>query len=131
MSDQAPTDDEILALAQELKVKKGLSLQEAMDLAAIRLRPKGEIDCEFNLTVTLKPRVAKFFRDEFAGHPTLSVEERLAVYVAMTLNKIRGQHLARVREEAQVGNAKIPDAPQKGERGPMAMSRSAFLDATG
>lgn len=101
--EQTHSDDEILALAQEIKADRGISLVEAMDIAAIRMENKGkEIDCDFTLRLTLKPRVAKFFRESFAGHPTLSVEDRLAQYLVMYLNRLRGEALARTREEGDI-----------------------------
>lgn len=105
--DQAFTDDQVLELAQEIKENKGISLLEAMDIASSQLENQGqEIDCVFNLEVTLKPRVAKFFRETFSGHPKLSVEERLALFVAMQMNKIRGDALARTRAEADITDGK-------------------------
>lgn len=120
MSDQEPTDDEILALAQSIKAEKGLPLAEAMDEAIRRLTRRGDdIDCTFTLTVQLKPRVARFYRKEFAGHPTLSVEERLSKFVEMKLNEIRGQALARSRADPDI---------QEGQAN--TLRRSAFIEKT-
>jgi hypothetical protein len=105
--EQSVTDDEILALAQEIKTERGVSLVEAMDIASVKLNNAGkEIDCNFKLDLTLKPRVAKFFRDSFSGHPDLSVEERLSKFVEMQLNKLRGEALARTRSEAEIEEGK-------------------------
>lgn len=101
---QAPTDDEILTKAQEIKAERGISLVEAMDIASAQLTNGGkEVQTTFELKLELKPRVAKFFRESFAGHPTLSVEERLSLFIAMHLNQLRGQALAQTRVEAEIG----------------------------
>lgn len=103
MADQSSDDDQILADAQRIKQERNISLVEAMDIAAAKAANRGqEIDCVFHLTIELKPRVAKFFRESFAGHPTLSVEERLAAYLAMVMNRMRGEALVRTRAEADI-----------------------------
>ena len=107
MPDQLVTDEQILELAQEIKADRGVSLVEAMDIASTKLNNAGqEIDCTFNIELTLKPRVAKFFRESFAGHPDLSVEQRMALFIAMQLNKLRGEALARTRSEADIEEGK-------------------------
>ena len=117
MSD-TPTDDQILELAQEIKADRGIPLVEAMDIASAKLHNAGqEVNCVFDLKVTLKPRVAKFFRQSFAGHPTMSVEERLAAFLAMTLNRLRGEALSRTRAEAEIS-----------EGGANSIRRSTFLE---
>lgn len=107
MPDQSVTDEQILELAQEIKTDRGISLVEAMDIASTKLNNAGqEVDCTFNIELTLKPRVAKFFRESFAGHPDLSVEQRMALFIAMQLNKLRGEALARTRAEADIEEGK-------------------------
>lgn len=97
------TDDEILELAQRLKAERGMSLVEAMDLASAKLANHGgEIDCTFRIELQLKPRVAKFIRDSFSGHPTMTVEERLAAFLAIQINRLRGEALARTRAEGDI-----------------------------
>lgn len=119
MSDQTVTDEQILELAQELKAEHGISLVEAMDMASAKLNKAAgkEIDCEFLLPVTLKPRVAKFFRDTFSGHPDLTVDQRMGKYVEILLNKVRGEALVRTREEPEV---------RKGEA--VSVRHSTFLE---
>lgn len=118
--EQDNQDDAILELAQQIKIDRGISLVEAMDIAAIKLRSGGkEVDCVFNLRLELKPRVAKFFRDNFAGHPTLNVEERLALFLTMHLNRMRGEALAKSRAEADI---------QEGQAN--TLRRSTFLART-
>jgi hypothetical protein len=120
VSDQTPSDEEILERAQDIKQEKGISLAEAMDLAVLQLtRASSSIETVFELRLELKPRVAKFFRDEFAGHPSLTVEERLAKYLEMQLNRMRGQALARSRKDPEI---------REGEA--HAVSRSSFLQQT-
>lgn len=103
MSDQQPTDGEILADAQKIVTERGIGLLEAMEIAAHRLANRGkEIDCEFNVKLVLKPRVAKFIRESFAGHPELSVEERLARFLEIQINQIRGRALAATREDLEI-----------------------------
>jgi hypothetical protein len=58
------------------------------------------VDTTFHITLELKPRVARFFRQSFDGHPTMSVEERMAKFLEIQLNKLRGQALAQTRIEA-------------------------------
>lgn len=120
MAKQDVSDEAVLDLAQQIKAEKGVSLIEAMDMAAIRLQGGGEVDCTFHLTLTLKPRVAKFFRDSFSGHPTLTVEERLAAFITMQLNRLRGEALARTREEPEI---------EKGQAA--TLRRSSFKAKTG
>jgi hypothetical protein len=120
VSEQTPSDEEILERAQAIKKEKGISLAEAMDLAVLQLTRAGSsIETVFDLRIELKPRVAKFFRDEFAGHPTLTVEERLAKYLEMQLNRMRGQALARSRKDPEIGEGEAH-----------AVSRSSFLQQT-
>lgn len=103
MPDQSFDDDELLELAQEIKAERGCSLAEAIDMAHARLsKAAGEVDTRFEVTLELKPRVAKFFRESFAGHPTMTVEERLAAFLVMQLNRLRGEALARTRQEAEI-----------------------------
>lgn len=103
MPEQQVTDDEILVEAQRIKAERGISLVEAMDIAAAKMANAGkEIDCSFEITLELKPRVAKFFRDSFAGHPTMSVEQRLGKFLEMQLNRLRGEALAKTRAEADI-----------------------------
>lgn len=103
MTNQVDNDAEILALANEIKEQKGVSLLEAMEIAEGRINRRGdEVDCVFRLEITLKPRVARFFRDSFKGHPSLTVEERLSIYLAGILNRLRGEALARTRAEAEI-----------------------------
>lgn len=121
MSEQIENnDDQILSLAQEIKTERGIPLVEAMDIAAHKISNAGkEIDCIFKLEIELKPRVAKFFRSSFSGHPTLSVEERLSKYLAMVLNRLRGDALARTRSEADVEEGRANT-----------LRRSTFLEKT-
>ncbi len=102
MGEQSFTDEQVLELAQEIAAEKGLPLVEAMDLAAARLSKPSGVDTTFELTLELKPRVAKFFRESFAGHPSMTVEERLARFLEMQLNRLRGEALARTRTEAEI-----------------------------
>jgi len=119
--DQQPTDDEILALAQEIKGERGVTLVEAMDIAAHKLTNQGaEVDTRFEIVLDLKPRVAKFFRESFSGHPTLTVEERLAAFLVMQLNRLRGEALARTRSEADI---------EEGQAN--TLRRSTFLEKAG
>lgn len=121
MPDQDITDEQILELAQEIKAERGIPLVEAMDIASSKLRNGGaEIDCTFTLELELKPRVAKFFRENFAGHPTMTVEERLASFVTMHLNRLRGEALARSRAEGDIQEGKANT-----------LRRSTFLARTG
>jgi len=120
VSDQTPSDEDILELAQSIKKEKGIPLAEAMDIAGHRLAKAGaNMQTTFELTIELKPRVAKFFRDEFAGHPTLTVEQRLAKFIEMQLNRLRGQALARSRKDPEISEGQAH-----------AVSRSSFLQQT-
>lgn len=120
MAEQPVTDEQILELAQQIKAERGVPLVEAMDIAATKLTNQGrEVDCTFHLTLELKPRVAKFFRDSFAGHPSMTVEERLAAYLTMHLNRLRGEALSRTRAEADI---------QEGQAN--TLRRSTFLEKT-
>lgn len=121
MDNQAPSDEEVLELAQKIKAEKDIPLVEAMDIAANRLTKNSkDVDCDFEMTITLKPRVAKFFRREFSGHPTLSVEERLALYLGGVMNRLRGEALARTREDLQITEGKANT-----------VRRSSFLEQSG
>jgi hypothetical protein len=120
VSDQIDSDEAILERAQEIKKEKGIPLTEAIDIAATEAyRAASAIDTEFTITLNLKPRVAKFFREEFAGHPELTVEERMAVYIETILNRMRGQALARARKDPEIEQGKAH-----------AVSRSSFLQQT-
>lgn len=117
----APTDDQILALAQTIKAERGIPLVEAMDFAANKLsRGKKAIDTEFTLHLNLKPKVAKFYRDSFAGHPDKTVEEWMAQWVTQLLQQQRGQALARTREDLDIEKDRANT-----------LRRSAFLEKTG
>ena len=122
----APTDDEILIAAQEIRAKDPeISLTDAMIRAEKKLTKDNPITV-FKLELHLKPRVAKFYRDEFAGHPELSVEERMALWITGLLNEQRGRSLQRARENNS--NATVPETT--GNKA-LAMSRSKFLEQTG
>lgn len=96
-------DDAILERAQAIKAERNISLVEAMDIAAAQFANAGrEIDTVFEIRLELKPRVAKFFRESFADHPTMTVEERLGAFLTMQLNRLRGEALARTRTEAEI-----------------------------
>lgn len=120
MSEQDDRDAAILARANEIKAEKGISLTAAIDQAALELaRAEHEVDTRFELVIDLKPRVAKFFRDEFAGHPTMTVEERLAKFLEIQLNRLRGQALSRARKDPEIGEGEA-----------YAVRRSSFLQQT-
>lgn len=101
-----PTEDQILELARKIKDREGLSLTDAMIKAEQKLT-KPTADCEFTIKLTLKPKVAKFYRKEFEGHPDLTVEERLAIWVGMLLQQQRGQALVRHRAEMKVQEGRV------------------------
>lgn len=101
MSDQ-PTDDEVLALANEIKAERGIPLTEAMILAEQKLLKPAGIDTEFTIHLDLKPKVAKFYRTEFGKHPEKSVEECMAIWITQLLQIQRGQALARFREDLEI-----------------------------
>jgi hypothetical protein len=99
--EQTLTDDELLERAQQIKADRGCSLAEAMDIAQGQAaKAASGVDTTFHITLELKPRVARFFRQSFDGHPTMSVEERMAKFLEIQLNKLRGQALAQTRIEA-------------------------------
>jgi hypothetical protein len=99
--EQTLTDDELLERAQQIKADRGCSLAEAMDIAQGQAaKAASGVDTTFHITLELKPRVARFFRQSFDGHPTMSVEERMAKFLEIQLNKLRGQALAQPRIEA-------------------------------
>ena len=92
MADQVrPTDDQILTRAQEIKADRGLSLTDAMIAAEDDLMPEPIIPTHFAVTVQVKARVASWILSEFGGHEKLTVEERLAAYLAIVLSRSRVQ----------------------------------------
>lgn len=124
-----PTDAEIEELALQLRQDKpGLSLVDSMLKAEDQLtRQMAPQENVFHVEIHLKPRIAKFIREQFGGHPELSIEERLAVYLAGLLARTRGEFISQIRDS----KADVPNSPNKSaDTGPLAMRRSRFLEAT-
>lgn len=100
------TDDQILELAQEIRATHGGTLTDAMIQAEHQLtksKIKDGIDCEFTMTVTVKPKVAKFFREQFPPTARHTTEERIAIWLAQYMNMKRGRVLSATREPGKVG----------------------------
>lgn len=87
------TDEQILDLAMKIKEERGISLVDAMEMAAKKLSPKPAIRTSFNVQLEVKQKVGRWICESFGGHPTLSIEDRLAVYIAQTLNQKRVQSI--------------------------------------
>ena len=101
------TDEEVLELAQKIKADRGLSLTDAMIAAEDELSPAPSIPESFTVTIPVKGRVAKWIMEEFGGHATHSVEDRLAAYLTTVLSRSRVQAMryAEEGEDVQEGKA--------------------------
>lgn len=111
-----PTDEQILERAKEIQGETGLSLMDAMQKAQDELTPAPVIPSDFTITIKAKPRVAAWVVEQFGGHPTLSIEDRLGAYMS--------EYLPRLRIEAK---RMQEDAPDIGEGEAVTMSRTQFL----
>jgi hypothetical protein len=103
-----PSDDEILKRARQIVKAEGVSLTDAMLRAEVELIPKPEGPSPvFEVTLTLKPRVAAWVRAVFTPMESHTTEERLAVYLAALLNQARLQALkaGRTYDKPQKGGA--------------------------
>lgn len=99
-------DDEILARAIEIRAESGLSLTDAMIQAESELdapAPSDPVQAEFVVTLKPKPRVARWIRQTFGGHPTFSIEDRLEAYLITLLNKSRVSSMRASEDPPQVG----------------------------
>lgn len=110
-------DDAILERAQEIKAERSVSLTDAMLMAEAEMTPKPEIQAEFEVSIKVKPRVARWIAKEFGGHPELSVEERMAAYFEVVLNRARMTAI-RAGEEA----------PEVTDGGAVTVRRSQFKE---
>ena len=128
MADQM-TEDELLAKARKLREKHPhLTLGEAIEeIERVAANGESEINTRFELTINLKPRVAKFFRETFANPPKpfKSDEEWMAAWLVKILNQQRGQALAKSRD---LNPGEIPDAPGSGS---MALHAERFAKQKG
>lgn len=107
-TDTAPTDDQIMTLAVEMRAElPGLTLGEAIAKAEAKLTiDPNEGATVFELRVTVKPRVAALLRKEFEGHPTMTVEERMSIWVATFMNRESIRARERGRPAQQIGQGK-------------------------
>jgi len=92
-------DEKILERAQEIKADRGVSLTDAMLIAEGEMKPKAKVPESFDVTIKVKPRVAKWIMSEFSGHPKFTLEERLGATLATYLSRSR----VRVRRMADEG----------------------------
>lgn len=96
------TEDMIIEKAREIQKEAGLSLVDAMVEAEARLQPKPELQTEFSVTINVKPREGKWLVDMFAGHPSLSIEERMGVWLAGEISRARGRVIKEQRAQAAI-----------------------------
>jgi len=95
-------DEILLARAREIVADRGGSLTEAMLAAEAELAPKSELPTSFTVMIQVKPRVAKWVIEEFGGHPSLTIEERLGAFLEIELAHTRGRVIKVRREQAQI-----------------------------
>lgn len=101
------TDDQLLELAQKIKAERGISLTDAMIAAEDELTPAPSIPTSFTVTIPVKGRVGKWIAEEFGGHTTHSIEERLGAFLSIILSRSRvsAMRAAEEGEEVQDGKA--------------------------
>lgn len=100
------SDDIILTRAQAIKAERGLSLTDAMIAAEDELRPAPVIPESFTVTIPVKARVARWIAEEFGGHPSFSVEERLGAYLTTVLSRSRVSAMRYAEDGADVQEGK-------------------------
>ena len=113
-------DEKILARAQEIKAERAISLTEAMILAEEELAPRPTVPSSFTITISVKPRVARWIVEEFASTKTHTTEERLAAFLSIVLNRSRVTALRFAEEgpEIQEGGAVTLRRAQFQEKAP-------------
>lgn len=103
-------DSRILERAIQIKEDRGLPLVEAMIMAEEELiaQLKGDaLPLEFTVKLVVKPRVARWILQTFGGHATFTVEDRLAAYLIILLNRTRITAIRR--------SEPAPEIPKGGE----------------
>jgi hypothetical protein len=105
MTESAARDDQILARAMEIRTETGLSLTDAMIQAESELDAPASEPVQETFVVTLKPkpRVARWIRLVFGGHPQFSIEDRLEAYLLTLLNKSRVSSMRASEDPPEVG----------------------------
>lgn len=114
------SDEKIMELAQIIKDRDGVGLVDAMIAAEAQLRPKEELQDTFEVTLKLKPRVARWVLSVFTPTSDYTREQRMAAYLEGHLNRARATAI-RAAEEA-------PDIV-KGEA--VTMTRDKFMEKAG
>lgn len=98
-------DDEaqIIMKAREIQAEQGVSLVDAMILAEQELAPEASVPESFTVTIPVKARVAKWVMREFVARDGFSVEDRLAAYLAVVLNRSRVTAMREAQEAPEIG----------------------------
>jgi hypothetical protein len=100
------TDEQILERAHAIKSERGISLTDAMIAAEDELTPEAAIPTAFTVTIPVKARVAKWIGDEFGGHASFTIEERLGAYLTTVLSRSRVTALRYAEEGEDVTEGK-------------------------
>lgn len=100
------TDEQILERAHAIKSERGISLTDAMIAAEDELTPEAAIPTAFTVTIPVKARVAKWIGDEFGGHASFTIEERLGAYLTTVLSRSRVMAMRYAEEGEDVTEGK-------------------------
>jgi len=110
-------DEKILSRAREIQEKHGGSLTDAMVRAEDELRPRPEIQTEFDIHLTVKPRVGAWIAKTFPPAGPHSTEDRLAAFLSMILSREKVRAIRNADE-----------APEIGAGGAVSMTRQQFIE---
>ena len=86
---KGPSDAAILKKANEIVEKGGGSLIDAMIQAEHQLTPKPDLQTEFTVSFTVKPRIARWILEEFVATDEYTTEERVGAYLAGVMARAR------------------------------------------
>ena len=95
-------DEIILSRAREIMAEHGGTLVDAMLKAEAELEPKPEIQTEFTVTFTVKPRVGRWITDVFTPTKDYTMEERIAAYLVTVLTRARVTAIRHNEEPAEI-----------------------------
>jgi len=95
---------EMIDRAQNLAKREGIPLSEAMARveAALAAPSMGEDECTFEITVKLKPRIARWLRSVLPPEGKLTTEDRLAAYLPYLLGRSFRENRDIGRDAAEV-----------------------------
>lgn len=99
----AISEAEILEKAREIQSAQGVSLVDAMILAEQELAPAASVPESFTVTIPVKPRVAKWIMREFVARDGFTIEDRLAAYLGVVLNRSRVTAMREAQEAPEIG----------------------------